>query len=147
MSPAETYTHGHHDSVLRSHRWRTAANSAAYLLPHLTSGQRLLDIGCGPGTITLDLARLVAPGQTVGLDREVTPLVAARAAAIEQGVHNAASPSATSTSWTSRTTASTSCTRIRCCSTSPIRLRRFGRWAGSAGPAVISPSGTRTTRP
>ena len=88
MKPAETYTHGHHDSVLRSHRWRTAANSAAYLLPHLTSGQRLLDIGCGPGTITLDLARLVAPGQTVGLDREVKPLVAARASAIEQGVHN-----------------------------------------------------------
>ena len=89
MSPETTYTHGHHDSVLRSHRWRTAANSAAYLLPHLRSGQRLLDIGCGPGTITLDLARLVAPGQTVGLDREVKPLVAARAAAVEQGVHNA----------------------------------------------------------
>src|SRR6476659_8573241 len=88
MSPAETYTHGHHDSVLRSHRWRTAENSAGYLLPHLTSGQRLLDIGCGPGTITLDLARLVAPGQTIGLDREVHPLVSARAAAVEQGVHN-----------------------------------------------------------
>ena len=33
------YTHGHHESVLRSHRWRTAANSAAYLLPHLDPGQ------------------------------------------------------------------------------------------------------------
>ena len=31
----DVYTHGHHDSVLRSHRWRTAENSAAYLLPHL----------------------------------------------------------------------------------------------------------------
>jgi SAM-dependent methyltransferase len=88
MSPAETYTHGHHDSVLRSHRWRTAENSAGYLLPHLMSGQRLLDIGCGPGTITLDLARLVAPGQTIGLDREVAPLVSARAATVEQQVHN-----------------------------------------------------------
>ena len=81
MSPADTYTHGHHDSVLRSHRWRTAQNSAGYLLPHLHAGQSLLDIGCGPGTITLDLARLVAPGQTVGLDRELVPLVSARAAA------------------------------------------------------------------
>jgi len=88
MSPAETYTHGHHESVLRSHRWRTAENSAGYLLPHLTSGQRLLDIGCGPGTITLDLARRVAPGQVVGLDREVTPLIAARASVTEQGVPN-----------------------------------------------------------
>jgi ubiquinone/menaquinone biosynthesis C-methylase UbiE len=62
------YTHGHHDSVLRSHRWRTAANSAAYLLPHLHRGMSLLDIGCGPGTITFDLARLVAPGRVVGVD-------------------------------------------------------------------------------
>jgi SAM-dependent methyltransferase len=55
-----TYTHGHHESVLRSHRARTAANSAAYLLPHLRAGDSLLDIGAGPGTITADLAALVA---------------------------------------------------------------------------------------
>lgn len=55
-----TYTHGHHESVLRSHRWRTAENSAGYLLPHLHDGQRLLDVGAGPGTITLDLAARVA---------------------------------------------------------------------------------------
>ena len=66
----DTYTHGHHESVLRSHRWRTAENSAGYLLPFLSPGLRLLDVGCGPGTITLDLARRVAPGRTVGVDRE-----------------------------------------------------------------------------
>jgi cyclopropane fatty-acyl-phospholipid synthase-like methyltransferase len=49
-----TYTHGHHESVLRSHRWRTAENSAGYLLPHLAPGMNLLDVGCGPGTITAD---------------------------------------------------------------------------------------------
>ncbi|WP_327103917.1 class I SAM-dependent methyltransferase [Nonomuraea glycinis] len=54
------YTHGHHASVLRSHRWRTAANSAAYLLPHLRPEMSLLDVGSGPGTITADLARRVA---------------------------------------------------------------------------------------
>ena len=54
------YTHGHHESVLRSHRTRTAANSAAYLLPHLSAGDSLLDIGAGPGTITADLAGIVA---------------------------------------------------------------------------------------
>jgi ubiquinone/menaquinone biosynthesis C-methylase UbiE len=63
-----TYTHGHHESVLRSHTWRTAENSAAYLLPHLRPGQSVLDVGCGPGTITADLALLVAPGSVIGLD-------------------------------------------------------------------------------
>jgi 2-polyprenyl-3-methyl-5-hydroxy-6-metoxy-1,4-benzoquinol methylase len=55
-----TYTHGHHESVLRSHRQRTAANSAGYLLPHLPRDASLLDIGAGPGTITVDLATKVA---------------------------------------------------------------------------------------
>jgi len=64
----DTYSHGHHASVLKSHEWRTAENSAGYLLPHLAEGQRLLDVGCGPGTITADLARRVAPGEVVGID-------------------------------------------------------------------------------
>jgi ubiquinone/menaquinone biosynthesis C-methylase UbiE len=62
------YTHGHHESVLRSHSWRTAENSAGYLLPHLRPGMSLLDIGAGPGTITADLARLVEPGRTTALE-------------------------------------------------------------------------------
>lgn len=65
------YVHGHHDSVLRSHRWRNAANSAAYLRDHLKPGMSLLDVGCGPGTITVDLARLVAPGAVTAV--EITP--------------------------------------------------------------------------
>jgi len=55
-----TYTHGHHESVLRSHANRTIANSAAYLEPHLTAAATLLDVGAGPGTITADFARRVA---------------------------------------------------------------------------------------
>lgn len=89
MAPrTDIYTHGHHDSVLRSHRWRTAENSAGYLLARLRAGQRLLDLGCGPGTITIDLARRVAPGEVVGVDASEQPLHAARAAAAEQGVDN-----------------------------------------------------------
>ncbi|HMM48772.1 MAG TPA: methyltransferase domain-containing protein [Miltoncostaeaceae bacterium] len=53
------YLHGHHESVLRAHRTRTARNSAAYLLPSLRPTDRLLDIGAGAGTITADLARSV----------------------------------------------------------------------------------------
>lgn len=75
----EPYTHGHEEPVLRSHRWRTAANSAAYLLPHLAPGMAVLDVGCGPGTITADLARLVAPGPVVGIDRAEEAVAEARA--------------------------------------------------------------------
>lgn len=63
-----TYTHGHAESVLRSHRWRTAENSCGYLLPHLSAGSSLLDIGAGPGTITADLANRVAPGRVTALE-------------------------------------------------------------------------------
>jgi SAM-dependent methyltransferase len=83
-----TYTHGHHESVLRSHLWRTAGNSAAYLLPHLRPGASLLDVGCGPGTITIDLARSVAPGQVVGLDASTEVVSRAQALAAATGLTN-----------------------------------------------------------
>jgi ubiquinone/menaquinone biosynthesis C-methylase UbiE len=79
------YTHGHHDSVLRSHRWRTAGNSAGYLLPRLRPGLSLLDIGCGPGTITVDLAGRVAPGEVVGIDASAEVIGEARAHAVSVG--------------------------------------------------------------
>ncbi|MCL3860518.1 methyltransferase domain-containing protein [Actinotalea sp. K2] len=88
MTPQDVYTHGHHESVLRSHRWRTAENSAAYLLPVLQAGQRLLDVGCGPGTVTVDLAAMVAPGEAVGLDRSEAVIEVARESALAAGVAN-----------------------------------------------------------
>ena len=85
-SHSETYLHGHHDSVLRSHRWRTAENSAGYLLPHLTAGARLLDVGCGPGTITADLA--ARAGEVVAIDAAEDILGQARAEAEQRGQAN-----------------------------------------------------------
>ncbi|KOV66653.1 ubiquinone biosynthesis methyltransferase UbiE [Streptomyces sp. AS58] len=82
------YTHGHHESVLRSHIWRTAANSAAYLLGSLEPDMRILDIGCGPGTITADLAALVPHGRVTGVDRAPDILDRARATAAERGLTN-----------------------------------------------------------
>jgi 2-polyprenyl-3-methyl-5-hydroxy-6-metoxy-1,4-benzoquinol methylase len=82
----DTYTHGHADAVLQSHRWRTVENSAGYLVPHLRPGLDVLDVGCGPGTITVDLAARVAPGRVVGLDVSPDPLDEARALAGRSGV-------------------------------------------------------------
>ncbi|MFF8598259.1 class I SAM-dependent methyltransferase [Streptomyces sp. NPDC015232] len=83
-----TYTHGHHESVLRSHSWRTVENSAAYLVPELRPGLDVLDVGCGPGTISADLAERVAPGRVTAVDAAEDVLVKARAAAAERGVDN-----------------------------------------------------------
>jgi SAM-dependent methyltransferase len=49
---------------------RTARSQAVFLLPHLRPGMTLLDLGCGPCTITVGLAEAVAPGSAVGVDRE-----------------------------------------------------------------------------
>ncbi|WP_020142705.1 methyltransferase domain-containing protein [Terracoccus sp. 273MFTsu3.1] len=83
---ADVYLHGHHASVLASHGARTAADSAAYLLPHLHDGLQVLDVGCGPGTITLDLAGAVGPsGVVVGIENVDGPLEQARRHAAARG--------------------------------------------------------------
>lgn len=84
----DTYTHGHHASVVGQHARRTAEEYAAHLLPRLQPGQRLLDVGCGPGTITTGLARAVAPGEVVAIDLVDDVLEQARSHAAEVGVAN-----------------------------------------------------------
>ncbi|KFF59062.1 hypothetical protein JF66_13980 [Cryobacterium sp. MLB-32] len=88
MAPRDEYTHGHHASVLRSHTWRTVRNSAAYLLPELKAGLTVLDVGCGPGTITVDLARRVYPGQVTGIDADAGIVTHAGGVAFDEGVGN-----------------------------------------------------------
>jgi len=75
------YTHGHHESVLRAHRRRTAEDSAGYLLPHLRPGISVLDVGCGPGTITVDLAARVETGRVTAVEITDEALDLARAEA------------------------------------------------------------------
>ncbi|HXJ80741.1 MAG TPA: methyltransferase domain-containing protein [Candidatus Methylomirabilis sp.] len=66
---------------------RTGA-AAAFLTPHLRAGMRLIDCGCGPGSITLDLAQAVAPGEAIGIDIREDALTQARALARERGITN-----------------------------------------------------------
>lgn len=80
------YTHGHSAAVLSAHSRRGAADSAAYLLAHLRAGMDLLDVGCGPASITADLAERVAPGRVVALDAAAGALEAARATLRERGL-------------------------------------------------------------
>ena len=66
----ERYTLGYSPKTIKQLQRRTAAREAGFLLPHLNAGMRLLDCGCGPGSITVGLAEAVAPGQAVGVDIE-----------------------------------------------------------------------------
>lgn len=68
---------------------RRAAQWVPFFAPHLRPGMRLLDCGCGVGSITLDLAEIVAPGETVGLDLDASQLALARAAADTRGLAHA----------------------------------------------------------
>ncbi|KAI4141907.1 MAG: hypothetical protein L6R39_005138 [Caloplaca ligustica] len=82
------YPHGHHESVLRSHGWRTASNSAGYLLSSLKPDMRVLDVGCGPGSITTDLATKVPQGEVVGLEPTSDPFEEGYKLATARGVDN-----------------------------------------------------------
>lgn len=86
-SGREGYTHGY-ATASQTMATRTADTFATFLLPHLTSGMRLLDVGCGPGTITVGLAERVAPGEAVGVDIGPSEVECAKANATESGVTN-----------------------------------------------------------
>ncbi len=67
---------------------RTASREAAFFLPYLRPGMQVLDVGCGPGSITLGLAEVVAPGEVVGIDLQATQIAQARASAAKRAVAN-----------------------------------------------------------
>jgi len=79
MSDAEssTYKQGWHPSVTANHATRTANIEASFILEHLKPDFHILDLGCGPGTITTSLATYVPQGSVTGID--ITPEVIAQA--------------------------------------------------------------------
>ena len=89
ISSTPDYTMGFSDEMLESLRRFTAENSAAHLLPHLRPGLRVLDFGCGPGTISLGLAKAAAPGELHGVDMEESQIELARQVAAANGLDNA----------------------------------------------------------
>ena len=84
-----TYTMGYSDEFRQLLNRRSADTHAAHLMPLLEPGMRVLDFGCGPGTITVGLARAVDPGEVHGIDVEESQINLARAAAEAGGHRNA----------------------------------------------------------
>ncbi|GAC1505304.1 MAG: methyltransferase domain-containing protein [Candidatus Dormibacteraceae bacterium] len=84
----ERYVHGYEEWTRKWMSQRTAARDLDFLIPHLKPGISVLDCGCGPGSITADLAAIVAPGPVVGIDIEPRQLEAADRLAKERGATN-----------------------------------------------------------
>lgn len=112
------YINGYHASVLKTHNQRTAQNSCQFLLPTLdnlstskntlhppgpiprtkcsdkscnkkeTPKFKLLDAGCGPGSITTSLAQLYPASRITALDISTSALEPARSTAAAAGVQN-----------------------------------------------------------
>jgi ubiquinone/menaquinone biosynthesis C-methylase UbiE len=88
MAEWDRRAHGVTPGLRQDYETRTAERQAAFVLPYLRLGMCLLDVGCGPGTITLGLARAVAPGHVIGIDHDEVHVQQARGLAKEQGVAN-----------------------------------------------------------
>ncbi len=85
----EQYTMGYGPAATAIMAMRTAQSHAAFFLQHLKPGMSLLDCGCGPGTVTLGFAELVAPGQVVGTEIESSQVTLAQENAARRTVSNA----------------------------------------------------------
>lgn len=91
--PETTYFVGNSRAITNAHAVRDAANSIGYLLPRLdalaarTPAFTLLDVGCGPGSITLDIARRYPSAQVTGVDGSATAIAQAVEAQQAAGEH------------------------------------------------------------
>ena len=86
--PDENYTLGYGEGSMEWMTARTAERHGAFLLPYLKPGMRLLDCGCGPGTLTIGFAQRIAPGEAIGIDRETSQTRRIAEVAQREGVAN-----------------------------------------------------------
>lgn len=81
MATRTTYNHGNDAATLRSHSSRTAEAQADYLLPYIKPKAHILDVGCGPGTITCGLANYAPEGKITGIDSSLEVIEKAKSEA------------------------------------------------------------------
>ncbi|KAI9744582.1 MAG: hypothetical protein M1818_002111 [Claussenomyces sp. TS43310] len=72
-------------TIYSSYGIRSVQNSCAYFLPSVEPNSRILDVGCGGGTITCDMAAIASLGHVTGLDVSEGTLETARAEAQRRG--------------------------------------------------------------
>lgn len=82
------YTAGYSEDYLRFMERSGRRSAIEYIAPYLRPGLRVLDLGCGPGFISLWLAEAVAPGELYGIDMEPSQIEMARQFALENGYDN-----------------------------------------------------------
>jgi ubiquinone/menaquinone biosynthesis C-methylase UbiE len=87
-APNERYVSGYNATMLQMLSQRSLAQSGAFALPHFKKGMRMLDCGCGPGAMTVELAQHVAPGEVIGIDLEGKQFEIGRKRAAEKNVAN-----------------------------------------------------------
>lgn len=93
-SHCSNYAPGHDLSQVKHHEWRTAENSAAYLLPQLQKKAeempklKFLDVGAGSGTITASFAKYMPEGHIIATDISDDILTRAKFYAAEKGCKN-----------------------------------------------------------
>ena len=67
---------------------RTVNRDASLVVPHLRPGLRLVDFGCGAGSLTCGFAEMVAPAEVMGFDISEDAIGRARAMAEQSGLSN-----------------------------------------------------------
>lgn len=88
MAKHDVYTHGHQAAVVNQHARRTAQECARFVRPVIEPRHRILDVGCGPGSITVGLARWVNEGEVVAIEPGGDIIDTARAAVVDAAVDN-----------------------------------------------------------
>lgn len=89
MTAPECYSGGYSPLIIDQFKQRAFAKQGAFLLPYLTAGSAVLDCGCGPGSMTLDIAELVSPGFASGIDSSPIQIEQALLLQKQRAVENA----------------------------------------------------------
>ncbi|KAK5633504.1 hypothetical protein RRF57_009218 [Xylaria bambusicola] len=80
---SDNYKQGYSNYTTATHEKRTVESNAAFLIPHIKKTDHILDVGCGPGTITTGFAKYAHEGVIIGLDMSAEVLEKAKKLAVE----------------------------------------------------------------